>query len=159
MGKRYYCDYCERSFADGADNRKKHLSGVLHQKLRKAHYDGFKSASQILEENKIKRPCHKFHSGHCEYGNGCKYSHLTAVDVQNLQHQASLEQARKPLPNPDIDAWLKSKVLNFNKTTESTFTTKQTSLPPTLSTIPNLPPSLVPSKPSELLTAATLQWG
>lgn len=48
MGKRYYCDYCDRSFADGAENRKKHLASINHQKLRKAHYDTFKGMNIIF---------------------------------------------------------------------------------------------------------------
>lgn len=42
MGKRYYCDYCDKSFADNAQNRKKHMQGVQHQSLMKMHYLAFK---------------------------------------------------------------------------------------------------------------------
>lgn len=42
MGKRYYCDYCERSFQDNMHNRKKHLFGVQHQRAKKAWFDHFR---------------------------------------------------------------------------------------------------------------------
>ena len=48
MGKRYYCDFCDRSFADSANNRKNHFKGVNHQRLRKLHYDSFKGKSGRL---------------------------------------------------------------------------------------------------------------
>lgn len=42
MGKRYYCDYCDKTFADNSQNRKKHLNGVVHDRLRKLHYSLFR---------------------------------------------------------------------------------------------------------------------
>ncbi|KAL6082021.1 hypothetical protein STEG23_021620 [Scotinomys teguina] len=42
MGKRYFCDYCDRSFQDNLHNRKKHLSGLQHLKAKKVWYDMFR---------------------------------------------------------------------------------------------------------------------
>lgn len=42
MGKRYYCDYCDRSFIDDLEARKKHLNGSMHMRLRKEHYDSIR---------------------------------------------------------------------------------------------------------------------
>lgn len=42
MGKRYHCEYCNRSFADTPHTRKKHINGVQHKRNRKLHYDSFK---------------------------------------------------------------------------------------------------------------------
>lgn len=42
MGKRYHCDFCDKTFAYSAQNRKKHVQGVQHQRNRKLHYDSFK---------------------------------------------------------------------------------------------------------------------
>lgn len=42
MGKRYYCDYCDRSFVDDLEARKKHLNGSVHMRLKKEHYDSFR---------------------------------------------------------------------------------------------------------------------
>lgn len=39
MPKRYYCAYCCKSFQDTPRNRKRHLSGVSHQRLKQHHYD------------------------------------------------------------------------------------------------------------------------
>lgn len=39
MGKRYYCDYCDRSFIDDIRSRKKHLTGTAHVRNRKIHYE------------------------------------------------------------------------------------------------------------------------
>lgn len=40
--KKYYCDYCGKSFADSLDARKKHNAGLVHQRMRDAHYKQFK---------------------------------------------------------------------------------------------------------------------
>lgn len=42
MGKRYFCDYCDRSFQDNLHNRKKHLNGLQHLKAKKSWYDMFR---------------------------------------------------------------------------------------------------------------------
>ncbi|GBM50683.1 hypothetical protein AVEN_45956-1 [Araneus ventricosus] len=147
MGKQYYCDYCERSFADGAENRKKHLASVHHQKLRKAHYDMFK--------------------GHCEFGTSCKYSHLTADDILNLIEQANQEKlgakAKRPRADPDINAWVQTKLLKMDQSSDNVPSCPaKPILPPVLSSIPNLPPSLIPCRPSEPLNIrkdAGNHWG
>lgn len=46
MGKRYYCDFCDKSFADSPQNRKNHMSGGQHQRMRKAHYDSFRGKTK-----------------------------------------------------------------------------------------------------------------
>lgn len=45
MGKRYFCDYCDRSFQDNLHNRKKHLNGLQHLKAKKVWYDMFRGGS------------------------------------------------------------------------------------------------------------------
>lgn len=42
MGKRYYCEFCDKSFADNPTNKRNHLKGVFHQRMKKLHYDAFK---------------------------------------------------------------------------------------------------------------------
>lgn len=46
MGKRYFCDYCDRSFQDNLHNRKKHLNGLQHLKAKKVWYDMFRGRWQ-----------------------------------------------------------------------------------------------------------------
>lgn len=48
MGKRYYCDYCDRSFQDNMHNRKKHLNGVQHHRAKKAWFDNFRGERLLL---------------------------------------------------------------------------------------------------------------
>lgn len=43
MAKKYYCDYCDKSFKDDRNIRKKHIEGFPHQKARNEHYAHFKS--------------------------------------------------------------------------------------------------------------------
>lgn len=42
MGKRYYCDYCDRSFIDDVEARKKHLQGMSHLRAKKLHYKAYR---------------------------------------------------------------------------------------------------------------------
>ena len=37
-----YCDYCDRSFPDNPEARRKHLEGAQHQLSVKHHYDAYK---------------------------------------------------------------------------------------------------------------------
>ena len=60
MGKRYYCDYCNKSFADNPVSRKTHLSGVVHAQNKRAHYDAFRDEEEILRDEANKRPCRTF---------------------------------------------------------------------------------------------------
>lgn len=41
MGKRYHCEYCNKSFPYTVAMRKKHDAGLVHQKLKDAHYRQF----------------------------------------------------------------------------------------------------------------------
>lgn len=47
MGKRYFCDYCDRSFQDNLHNRKKHLNGLQHLKAKKVWYDMFRGGCPL----------------------------------------------------------------------------------------------------------------
>ncbi len=42
MGKRFYCDYCDKSFPYNSINRKKHNEGSYHQMMRNAYYSNYK---------------------------------------------------------------------------------------------------------------------
>lgn len=42
MPKRYFCEFCEKSFQDTPLARKRHLQGAGHQRNRRMHYDSFK---------------------------------------------------------------------------------------------------------------------
>lgn len=42
MGKRYYCDYCDKTFPDNTLNRKKHNEGSFHQMMKNNYYAQFK---------------------------------------------------------------------------------------------------------------------
>ncbi|XP_061459119.1 zinc finger matrin-type protein 5 isoform X6 [Rhineura floridana] len=88
MGKRYFCDYCERSFQDTLHNRKKHLNGVQHLRAKKGWYDVFRDAAAILQEEQNKKPCRKFlQTGQCDFGANCRFSHLTEEGLEKLNAQ------------------------------------------------------------------------
>ncbi|XP_019349304.1 zinc finger matrin-type protein 5 isoform X3 [Alligator mississippiensis] len=88
MGKRYFCDYCDRSFQDNLHNRKKHLNGVQHLRAKKVWYDLFRDAAAILQEEQSKKPCRKFlQTGQCDFGSNCRFSHMTEMDLERLSAQ------------------------------------------------------------------------
>uniref|UniRef100_K7FBK2 Zinc finger matrin-type protein 5 n=1 Tax=Pelodiscus sinensis TaxID=13735 RepID=K7FBK2_PELSI len=59
MGKRYFCDYCDRSFQDNLHNRKKHLNGVQHLRAKKAWYDLFRGESGSSQDALRGEVCRK----------------------------------------------------------------------------------------------------
>uniref|UniRef100_A0A8D0HUG0 Zinc finger matrin-type protein 5 n=1 Tax=Sphenodon punctatus TaxID=8508 RepID=A0A8D0HUG0_SPHPU len=96
MGKRYFCDYCDRSFQDNLHNRKKHLNGVQHLRSKKSWYDLFRNAAAILQEEQSKKPCRKFlQTGQCDFGSNCRFSHMTEEDLEKLNAQVQEERRRE----------------------------------------------------------------
>ncbi|MGH0143170.1 UNVERIFIED_CONTAM: hypothetical protein FKN15_077902 [Acipenser sinensis] len=99
MGKRYLCDYCDRSFQDNMHNRKKHLNGVQHHRAKKAWFDLFRDAALILADEQAKKPCRKFlQTGQCVFGMNCRFSHLTEEDMERLKEQ--IEEERRAREDP-----------------------------------------------------------
>ncbi|XP_050696534.1 zinc finger matrin-type protein 5-like [Eriocheir sinensis] len=120
MVKRYYCDFCDRAYPYSVDAFRKHRNGHQHQKLRRAHYDQFKSARERLEDETKREKCRRFFSGQtCSFGDTCVFSHLTQAGSQELQQQAweeEEEERRMQLPTPiregrevSVEAWLKQR--------------------------------------------------
>ena len=48
MGKQYYCDYCNRSFKENAEARKKHLTSLMHINNRTDHYNLYRGNRIII---------------------------------------------------------------------------------------------------------------
>ncbi|XP_071945828.1 zinc finger matrin-type protein 5-like [Antedon mediterranea] len=143
MARTYYCDYCQRSFTDNAQNRKKHINGVQHKRMMKLHYDSFKDPETILVEESAKKPCRKFHqTGHCEFHPNCRFSHLNEERLNDLQRQIhekrNQEEAKKKLIKEtkrkvdcdelNIDQWLakRTKVKGENEQTSVTEKNEET---------------------------------
>ncbi|XP_076209013.1 zinc finger matrin-type protein 5 isoform X1 [Aptenodytes patagonicus] len=104
MGKRYFCDYCDRSFQDNLHNRKKHLNGVQHLRAKRVWYDLFRDAAAILQEEQTKKPCRKFlQTGQCDFGSNCRFSHMTEQDLEKLSAQVQGEQRSKELRQEGAD--------------------------------------------------------
>ncbi|KAM9793284.1 zinc finger matrin-type protein 5 isoform X2 [Syngnathus typhle] len=145
MGKRYYCDYCERSFQDNMHNRKKHLFGVQHQRAKKAWFDHFRSYADIWKDEQAKKPCRKF---------------LQRDERRRSEGWEDPSEAR-----PSVAAWLttreKRRSGRASKGVEEQQEEERTQgdLPPQIFSIPDLPPSLVPPPPGGWKAEGSAQWG
>lgn len=175
MGKRYYCDYCDRNFADSPINRKKHVNGIQHQRNRKLHYDSFKDPAQLLAEEAQKLPCKRFfQTGSCDFGVNCRYSHTNPQLILESQ-AANSHSPSTNTPEPKINVWLarwekkkqsqqtnkKSKMTKENLAGEEddNVISETFSLPPNLPALSELPPSLLPPPPGGYPKLPRLEWG
>ncbi|XP_074463209.1 zinc finger matrin-type protein 5 isoform X1 [Larus michahellis] len=129
MGKRYFCDYCDRSFQDNLHNRKKHLNGVQHLRAKRVWYDLFRDAAAILQEEQTKKPCRKFlQTGQCDFGSNCRFSHMTEQDLEKLSAQVQGEQRSKELqqegadvPPGTIEDWLEKRAKRLSAAQSNRF--------------------------------------
>nr|XP_045603755.1 zinc finger matrin-type protein 5-like [Procambarus clarkii] len=174
MGKRYYCDYCDRSLPYSVEARKKHDYGHHHQKLKNHHYNKFKSARERLQDELSREKCRRFHSGQdCSFGDTCIYSHLTQIDISNLKQQAMEEEAavkRSKLPSlvksgnePSLESWLSEReqvqsASNYPMESISKWELKYV-IPQALQAMFCLPPSLIPPSAESLLDCDFVDWG
>lgn len=174
MGKRYYCDYCDRSFQDNMHNRKKHLNGVQHHRAKKAWYDHFRDSSAILYDEQAKKACRKFlQKGICDFGPNCRFSHMSEEDMDNLKRQIEDERRIREdsdsfLPDRSIEDWLSRRIKKqtapgvegyLKNKEDSEDSQVECDVPPQLLSIPDLPPSLLPPPPGGWKVKVNTEWG
>lgn len=54
MGKRYYCDFCDKRFPYNIQNLQKHNSGSQHLQLKHSYYAQYKGKEEIHKEKIIR---------------------------------------------------------------------------------------------------------
>ncbi|KAJ3662139.1 hypothetical protein Zmor_006498 [Zophobas morio] len=109
MRRRYYCDYCEKSFIDDLDARRKHLQSSYHIKLRNLHYEHHRDFRTILKEECEKTPCRRFLSnGVCQFSGMCKYTHYTPEQLWEIKLQVDSQEQGKKIRIPTIESWLQT---------------------------------------------------
>lgn len=159
MGKRYFCDYCNRSFLDDPDSRKKHLQGIVHIRARNSHYKKFKDLETILLEEKSKEECRRFrNSGECQFGENCNFTHYSPEDLANLQKLIEEKKREKDshmhIAQASLDDWLRNRqsnvVLQTNETTEKKLDISHASF---------LPVSMQPIKEEHIIKIEFSEWG
>ncbi|KAK2173421.1 hypothetical protein NP493_876g00003 [Ridgeia piscesae] len=169
-GKQYFCEYCEKSFADNPTSRRNHLRGLQHQRMKNLHYESVQDAATILAVESSKNACHMFQqSGHCKFGITCKYSHMTRQQRNELEKQVGAEteaRRQRQLKNqrePSLDEWLakraKKSPSDDRSVTDETSQRSMYCLPSWLEGITNLPPSVLPPPPEAFQDLQPLEWG
>ncbi|XP_065205483.1 zinc finger matrin-type protein 5-like [Planococcus citri] len=111
MGKRYFCDYCDRSFVDEIQARKKHLNGTAHVRNRQIHYMSCRDLKTLIEEETVKEECFKFkRTGQCPFEENCYRSHYSREQLQSFKQQLAEQELQKKLRDlseiKSIDSWL-----------------------------------------------------
>uniref|UniRef100_A0A8C4R9D8 Zinc finger, matrin-type 5 n=1 Tax=Eptatretus burgeri TaxID=7764 RepID=A0A8C4R9D8_EPTBU len=137
MGRRYFCDFCGRSFQDNLPSRRRHIGGAQHQRLRRAWYEANRDMATLLAEESQKRACRQFlFTGRCEFGSSCRFSHYAPEQLEMLRQetQGGKEVLNKDgQPPPTLEAWLR-------KRENRNFTRDAVTLPGGLPPLAELPP-------------------
>ncbi|XP_030041248.1 zinc finger matrin-type protein 5 isoform X2 [Manduca sexta] len=92
MGKKYYCDYCDKTIMNTLSTIKTHNKGMVHQKLLLEHYQQFKSPEEILAQESKKKPCVKHPLGKCKYGLICRYTHYSTEEINSMRAYVSFKK-------------------------------------------------------------------
>lgn len=97
MGKRYYCEFCDRFFRDTLAARKSHNESASHVEKRRRHYFDLKPARERLEEVRTKERCLDFYKhGLCRRGEEkCKFVHISKDDYKKLMDEAKKERGEE----------------------------------------------------------------
>ncbi|XP_078491671.1 zinc finger protein Ci-ZF(C3H/U1like)-1 isoform X1 [Ciona intestinalis] len=86
MGKRYFCEYCQRGFQDNLTARNKHLKSSIHIKNQQLWYHQFRDTQSLYNDALKKKPCQSYlATGVCQFGNHCNYRHLSDQELYNLK--------------------------------------------------------------------------
>ncbi|KAL4707112.1 hypothetical protein ACJJTC_011438 [Scirpophaga incertulas] len=144
MGKRYYCDYCNKTMVDTPSTIKTHNNGLAHQKLVQEHYRQYKDPELILQEEATKKPCLRFAKGECLFGALCRFSHYTREEIELL------DDMNDSVPNEN-EVWYDSNGATYI-------------LPWTYNSVldnygDSLPPSIKRMKLMDFENANIIEWG
>ncbi|XP_044763574.1 zinc finger matrin-type protein 5 [Coccinella septempunctata] len=166
MGRRYYCDYCDKTFIDDVGARKKHLQSSHHIKLRNWYYDDCRDPSVKLKEEITKAPCRRYEqNGTCQFAGNCKYRHYTQEELAELAQQVEMEKALKQkereeaLNIPTLDSWMERYSEKHMNKTDSNIVRPFWTFPTTLERRADLPPSLKKYQENDFLTSEIQEWG
>ena len=89
--RRYYCDYCGRSFLDSQRKREAHFQSAIHQNNVKMWFQSRKGfpfmfgltaeTAEVLQQSSAIPICEAFKkNGFCQWGNNCPYRHIPVTD-------------------------------------------------------------------------------
>ncbi|CAF3257477.1 unnamed protein product [Rotaria sp. Silwood2] len=111
MGRKYYCDYCDKRLPAGLNHRKNHNRGIQHINNKRTYYLQFQDLVEILLNERTKKICNKWNqSNSCPFGDNCKYSHRSNYELIQL-----IEQEKQNLNNQlnfDVHRWVQKKLPN-----------------------------------------------
>lgn len=87
-------------------------------RMKKLHYDAFLDAASVLKAEATKKPCRRFQqTGACDYGNACKFTHLTPNELAELAARAEAEshaakqRTSAPLaPHVTVQEWTRKRL-------------------------------------------------
>ncbi|KAH0949599.1 hypothetical protein HN011_003977 [Eciton burchellii] len=165
MGKTYYCDYCDRSFKDNVEARKKHLASLQHTKNRTDHYNAFKDPETILKEEYGKTPCKRYMTvGECAFGLGCRFSHYTPSMMWELEQLVAMKNTEELVvqptngwPNPQdiIEEYLENEMDSSSEKLERSV---WIGVPSSSADYSYLPQSLRPVTSAEIVDCDLNKW-
>lgn len=114
MGRRYYCDFCDKYLPPGLNHRKTHQQSTQHLQNKRNYYrEHLSDPFLLLSEEQNKRPCHQWiQMGTCSYGEKCKYSHRTNEQLIQIIEQCVIPPSlpHQPVKNIDIHRWIEKKI-------------------------------------------------
>ncbi|XP_052897687.1 zinc finger matrin-type protein 5 [Anopheles moucheti] len=89
MGRKYFCDYCDKRIQNDYSIIKQHNVGLPHLRAKAEYYQQFKDIEQILMEAKHKPPCRSLKDGsECTFGVFCRYRHYTPEQMREMEELA-----------------------------------------------------------------------
>ncbi|CAH0383960.1 unnamed protein product [Bemisia tabaci] len=164
MGRRYICEYCDRSFVDELSARQKHLRSIQHIRKKQAYYSSIRDLKTLVEEESKKETCGRFQrTGECTFGEICVHSHYSPFELETFRRQLAEKEKStcdvKTIANnlPSVEDWL-AKVKKQTGTDPKTTDGLDSFYSPEASN-PFLPVSLQ-KPPLEIFSSVSLtDWG
>uniref|UniRef100_A0AAG5DGG4 C3H1-type domain-containing protein n=1 Tax=Anopheles atroparvus TaxID=41427 RepID=A0AAG5DGG4_ANOAO len=90
MGRKYFCDYCEKRIQNDSSIIRKHNEGLPHIRAKAEHFEQFKDLEQILAESKQKPPCRSLKdNSECMFGIICRFRHYTTEQIWEMQQRVN----------------------------------------------------------------------
>lgn len=169
MGKRYFCNYCDRTFIDDPDSRKKHIQGIAHIRNRSNHYKKFKDIKDIYAEETTKEECRRFkQTGHCQFNENCNFTHYSKEDLEFMKKQIDEEEKKKNtyshIEEASVEHWLAKRRSKSAPTPAPLIRSSELTPKPILSSYidqSNLPISLQPVTEDQIFQSEVefIEWG